>query len=1575
MGYTTSPGAVISFSVEGAGSSQSQIDGVAQSMTRLTDTVNTSMNRLSSVVGVGFGSLESHITSLKSSALSLGRGLIIGSAAGMSIDAIKDKIVGVIDSMAHLKEISEKTGSSVENLSKLNFVAKQSGSDIDSVAMALSKLSKGMAGADNETKGAGLALNYLGISAKDATGNLKDPAVLFGEIAIKLDTYKDGAGKAAIAQALFGKAGADMLPTMKLLAEQGDLAIKVTDAQASAARQYTRDIAKLDAQKGMLFKTVAVALLPTMTDFANAMLDASKNTTTLGKGVKGMADDHSITAWADSAAMGVARLVDVITMLPRLLSAVTGSFQVVAADMKVIGTGTVDLSPKNIAKSIAGGKNPFADFNKALADRNQTLADANKRYEELWNYDGAAMEKAMATRIAARAKDTASARAAEQARNAADKIKPSLNYNTSGEDATGETAAQKEAAAYATLISAIRAKTEENRLELNVGVSLADSQKAQIKLDEELAAGKLKLTDAHLASARAALVEQAASEQALKLQVAQKDVTKFIAASTQAREESAAALNIEYAMYGKTTDARDIAMVAVKAEADMQKELDALREKGLPISGQILTQLAAERDARVLVEQATMGQGKALTYASQLAADNKRFAADSILSETGRAKALLEIDADTWRERIRLAGDGTEAQRQLQTQFDQWYQNQSIKPQLDAQRQMWASIDQTAHDTFISIFNSGKSAFDRLRDTLKNGLYDLLYQMTLKKWILNIGASVGFGGSGMAQAAGSMGDTGGSGLIGAANSASNLYKMSSNGFGGLLNTAGSTIATAGNMFGSSSMSAFGAGFAGNSAGTTMTASEMFANAGMTSEASAASMGSMAGAGLGILGGVAGGVLGGHAISGGYGSNGAVNTGTAIGAAVGSIVPVLGTALGALIGGLLGGVYNRTFGHKAPEIESQGIKGAYVDGTVSGDTYQKILEKGGWFTSDKRHTESQTLTGDAVKQITAGFDSIKSVSAGFASSLGVSADALKDYAKTFDIVTTGDKTKDAQALTDFFTGVSDEIAHKLVPNLDDFTKSGESASTALQRLAGDFQTTDQMAQLLGKSAEQVFRGTGMDTAAARERLIDASGGVSTLSQQAASYAQNYLTAAERLAPVAEAVSKAMGSLGLACVTTRDQFKATIDGLISSGAILTDSGAQEFASLMKLEEAFAEVHPEIDATANSLQAMKDSASSLLGGVDDAYSVLQKVVAREKAVLQTRIDAETAVVNKIKSLSDSLHGTLDGMRMPDQQAQDRAAAQAQIQAALATAKAGGKLPSADELKSALSIAGQSDPRQFATYQAYLSDFARTKNAIALLAGVSDDSLSVEQKSLDALTSQAGRLDDILASEQSQIDELKGQSTTLLSIDQGVAGLTAAILAAQSNPLVAAGSAINQAYQSALGRAPDASGLAYWQQQAAGGASTGSIVDAITNSPEAKVQALYHSLLGRGADAGGLQFWLSGGASMDAISAGIKNSAEYQHLHPFAVGANYIPEDMPALVHAGERIIPAADNRELMRRLSDPAATNAALVAEIRRLGVQLANQQLALNKIAASTKTQADVFNDANGGGFLRTKAVGK
>jgi hypothetical protein len=525
----------------------------------------------------------------------------------------------------------------------------------------------------------------------------------------------------------------------------------------------------------------------------------------------------------------------------------------------------------------------------------------------------------------------------------------------------------------------------------------------------------------------------------------------------------------------------------------------------------------------------------------------------------------------------------------------------------------------------------------------------------------------------------------------------------------------------------------------------------------------------------------------------------------------------------------------------------------------------------------------------------------------------------------------------------------------------------------------------------------------------------------LSQQASTFSQNFLTPAQRLAPVADALDKALSTLGLETIpTTRDEFKALVDNMIQSGAAATEAGSKQLASLLALGDAFAQVHPDetsdllqlqaqaydflddkigkatilqrqhalaladmtpamaaatqkvwdLQAAAEAIDKVKSDGTALLNNVDNAFSVLQGVVGREKDLLQKRIDKETAAVTRLQGLTDAISSTLDSFKVPGTEIAARQSAQAQIKASLAVVRGGGSLTDDQitSLKKAFSTVTQDASAQFGSYQDYLRDMLQTQSDIAELGKLTDGQLTAQETQLDVDKKQLDNLDAMLANAQEQVNVLKGISTTGLSIQQALEGLGTSIIAAKGNASVAGVSAISQAYQSALGRAPDSAGLDYWQNKAASGMSVDAITSAISGSDEARLQTLYKSMFGRTADSGGLDYWLSQlkkGVSWADISKAFMASAEAK-LHPFAISTNAVPQDMPAFVPKGERIIPAADNRVLMAQLASPSSNSEALVAEVRILRETVAKQQEALDKIERSTRRHAEMYDNATAGG---------
>lgn len=101
----------------------------------------------------------------------------------------------------------------------------------------------------------------------------------------------------------------------------------------------------------------------------------------------------------------------------------------------------------------------------------------------------------------------------------------------------------------------------------------------------------------------------------------------------------------------------------------------------------------------------------------------------------------------------------------------------------------------------------------------------------------------------------------------------------------------------------------------------------------------------------------------------------------------------------------------------------------------------------------------------------------------------------------------------------------------------------------------------------------------------------------------------------------------------------------------------------------------------------------------------------------------------------------------------------------------------------------------------------------------------------------------------------------------------------------------------------------------------------------------------------------------------------AIYSSYTSFAVGTNSVPYDMTANIHKEERIIPAADNRELMARLRSPQGNNEALAAGIRALYEEAKALREEVKALRASserttenTQRSADTLSGRQGVPFL-------
>ncbi len=197
--------------------------------------------------------------------------LALGTAAATGLIAAAVAFDQLVKKAGDFQDLAEKTGDTAENIASLAVAAGTTGTQMDTLAAASVKLTKGLTGVDDETKDAGAAITALGLDI-EAFKKLA-PADQFEEVGRALARFKDSTEKTAVAVALFGKSGAEILPFLKELGAEGGRQFILTQEQIRAADEYADAQARLRSELSLTAQALAVELIPYVTDAASALRD------------------------------------------------------------------------------------------------------------------------------------------------------------------------------------------------------------------------------------------------------------------------------------------------------------------------------------------------------------------------------------------------------------------------------------------------------------------------------------------------------------------------------------------------------------------------------------------------------------------------------------------------------------------------------------------------------------------------------------------------------------------------------------------------------------------------------------------------------------------------------------------------------------------------------------------------------------------------------------------------------------------------------------------------------------------------------------------------------------------------------------------------------------------------------------------------------------------------------------------------------------------------------------------------------------------------------------------------------
>jgi hypothetical protein len=343
------------------------------------------------------------------------------------------------------------------------------------------------------------------------------------------------------------------------------------------------------------------------------------------------------------------------------------------------------------------------------------------------------------------------------------------------------------------------------------------------------------------------------------------------------------------------------------------------------------------------------------------------------------------------------------------------------------------------------------------------------------------------------------------------------------------------------------------GLGGSVAGGAVSAATSVASGGGLLGALGGITTTLAGIGQGLAG-----IFSGGGLSASFANLGGLLSGGAAGlGAIGAALPAAGI-VAALIA--LPGLFKK-------EIIGSGLSGQISGESFTGQSYVTTDTK---FRNPRN--EFSALGADAEAQIAASVAGVRAGVLAAAKSLGIASNALDGFAASFNVSTTGLSAEQAsEALAAAISNVGEQMAMAVGP-VGLYGKAGETATQAITRLAASLDTVNPILALLGQRVFDVSLAGG----AAASALADAFGGLDQLRSATESYFSLFYSEQEQVTQTTKALSDQLAKLGVAMPTTRDQFRAMVDG----ADLTTHAGRTLYAALVGLSGAFDKVLPKVD-----------------------------------------------------------------------------------------------------------------------------------------------------------------------------------------------------------------------------------------------------------------------------------------------------------------------------------------------------------------------------------------------------------
>lgn len=292
----------------------------------------------------------------------LGRGALAlkAFAASAVVGEFKQFISAQIDLADNMNDLRQKTGVAVSELGKYAVAAQNSGTSLEAVAAGMGKLNNNIVEAQDGTGKTAEAMRAMGISLKDSSGQLKNADQIMSEMADRFASFPDGPQKSALAMAVFGKAGGDMIPMLNMGSEAiKQFGLNIDQDFASASDEFNDNIGIMKVGVQNFGIGIAKGMLPALNDGIKSLGDLFNVRSSAEEFGKFMGDAFRIVIIGAAAVVAVIK--NMIAAIKGMGNAAYGVFQMGSGDFSE-GWNTIKNAGADVISSYR------TNFEKMLTD-------------------------------------------------------------------------------------------------------------------------------------------------------------------------------------------------------------------------------------------------------------------------------------------------------------------------------------------------------------------------------------------------------------------------------------------------------------------------------------------------------------------------------------------------------------------------------------------------------------------------------------------------------------------------------------------------------------------------------------------------------------------------------------------------------------------------------------------------------------------------------------------------------------------------------------------------------------------------------------------------------------------------------------------------------------------------------------------------------------------------------------------------------------------------------------------------------------------------------------------------------